>query len=448
MVPTPQLVESHLAQHNKHPEPSSAVLGLVHPHPLVADSRLSRWIEQSGTQFDYANIQGDDAGWGRFYSCNVSLKRTFFLDAGGFDEEFVFDYEDLDLAWRLHQHGLQLWFEPKALAHHLHPYDLEGLLRRFESRARGERLMSSKHVWFRPFYRDIALRAAGQPRAGRVWPLVVDQVPDLLGRFQHIARERANRWYFQQAAPRFLALWEGEPDLAELETYLGDDFDLDLLHGHVTALDREEESATDEATFYRTSHVYLYDLTAFAMTGTKRPYLADLRRYVAPAATVLDYGCGIGTDGLRLLAEGYRVSFADFANPSTEYLRWRLARRDADAPIYDVDRDEIPSGYDAAYALDVIEHVDDPFELLHQLERRAAVVMVNLLEPEPGDTHLHRPLPIKALLDHAASLGLLRYRRYYDRSHLLIYRTGRPGPRGRARSVLERRVGRYRRPSI
>ena len=448
MVPTPQLVSRHLAQHQKHPEPSSAVLGLVEPHPEVANTRLSRWIERSGTQFDYANIQGDDAGWGRFYSCNVSLKRSFFLEAGGFDEEFVFDYEDLDLAWRLHQHGLQLWFEPEALVHHLHAYEIEGLLRRFESRARGERLMSSKHEWFRPFFRDLALHAANQPRTQGFWPAVADHVPKALGPIRRFADERANRWYHQQAAPRFLAVWEGEPDLAELRAYLGDAFDLDLLHGHVAALDREAEAAPDEAAFYRTSNMYLYDLTAFAMTGTKRPYLNDLRRFMAPGARVLDYGCGIGTDGLRLLADGYDVSFADFANPSTEYLRWRLAQRGAEAPVYDIECDEIPGGFDAAFALDVIEHVDNPFEFLERLERLTSIVMVNLLEPEPGGTHLHRPLPIKALLDRAAGLGILRYRRYHGRSHLVIYRTTRPGRRGQARNILERRVGRYLAPAI
>ena len=229
-------------------------------------------------------------------------------------------------------------------------------------------------------------------------------------------------------------------DLADLQAYLGDDFDLDLLHGHAAAVDREEEDAPDEATFYRTSRMYLYDLTAFAMTGTKDPYFADLRALVPAGARVLDYGCGIGSDGLRLLEAGYRVSFADFANPSTEYLRWRLERRGVDAPVHDLDGD-VPGGFDAAYSIDVIEHVEDPFAFLGELEQRASVVMVNLLEDDPHDTHLHRPLPIAALLDHAATLGILRYRRYHGRSHLVIYRSRPGGIRTRARSALQRRLG-------
>jgi GT2 family glycosyltransferase/2-polyprenyl-3-methyl-5-hydroxy-6-metoxy-1,4-benzoquinol methylase len=441
MVPTPQLVERHLDAHRRHPEPASAVLGHVEWHAAVPDDALHRWMDWSCTQFDYPNIAGDDAGWGRFYSCNVSLSRSLFLEAGGFDEGFTFDYEDLDLAWRLHQRGLQLWYERSAVVHHLHPYDWDRLVRRYESRARGERLMQLRHDWFEPYFTAIVEDAARQRRVAGVWPKVVERVPGRLGGLQRVARQRANRWYHQQVAPQFLAEWEGQVDLDDLRTYLGDEFDLSLLHAHVAAVDAEEEAAPDEETFYRTSRMYLYDLTAFAMTGTKRPYLADLRRFLPRGSSILDYGCGVGTDGLRLIDAGYRVSFADFANPSTEYLRWRLERRGLDAPVLDLDRDEIPGGFDAAMSLDVIEHVDDPFAFLRELEARASIVMVNLLEPDPDDTHLHRPLPIGALLDHAASLGILRYRRYHGRSHLVIYRTQRPGLRGQLRNLAQRRLG-------
>ena len=92
------------------------------------------------------------------------------------------------------------------------------------------------------------------------------------------------------------------------------------------------------------------------MTGTKLPYLRELARHVPPGSRLLDYGCGIGSDGLLLLEAGYRVEFADFDNPSTEFLRWRLERRGLDAPVHDLDK-EVPDGFDAAYAFDVIEHV-------------------------------------------------------------------------------------------
>ncbi len=125
---------------------------------------------------------------------------------------------------------------------------------------------------------------------------------------------------------------------AELREYLGGSYDHSRLQQYERVLDDEQRRIGDEQRLYRTSEAYLYNLTAFAMTGTKLPYLEELVAAVPPGARLLDYGCGIGSDGLCLLEAGYRVSFADFDNPSTRYLRWRLERRGMDADIYDLDQ--------------------------------------------------------------------------------------------------------------
>ena len=206
----------------------------------------------------------------------------------------------------------------------------------------------------------------------------------------------------------------------ELRSYLGDDFRLDRLQHYQAHLDEEFADVGHEDTFYLTSKAYLYNLTAFAMTGTKLPYLRELTARAPAGARLLDYGCGIGSDGLLLLEAGYRVEFADFANPSVEYLRWRLARRGLKAPIHDL-KAGVPDGFDAAYAFDVIEHVPDAFAFLGEMEQRAKLVVVNFLEPEPGDQDLHHDLPIRALLHHVARRRLRKYAVLHGRSHLVLY---------------------------
>ena len=232
-----------------------------------------------------------------------------------------------------------------------------------------------------------------------------------------------------------------DPDreLAELKEYLGDDYDHARLQRYEEAVDEELAQVGDEPTLYRTSQMYLYNLTAFAMSRTKEPYLADLTDVVPPGSRVLDYGCGIGSDGLLLLEAGYDVGFADFANPSTEYLRWRLEKRGFDAPIYDLDSAPPDPGWDAAYSFDVIEHVDDPFGFLANLERLSDLVVVNFLEPLPDEPDVHHELPIPQLVGHAAARRLRRYRVYYGRSHLVLYE-GRQGQQlaGRAKVLLTR----------
>ena len=228
---------------------------------------------------------------------------------------------------------------------------------------------------------------------------------------------------------------------AELAEYLGDAYDRELLEQYQRTLADEFAGCGDEAAFYRTSRGYLYNLTAFAMTGTKLPYLAELTRLVPAGSRLLDYGCGIGSDGLMLLEAGYRVEFADFDNPSVEYLRWRLARRGLDATIHDLDK-SVPGGFDAAYAFDVIEHVPDAFEFLAEMERRADLVLVNLLELEPDDQEVHHELPIAAILRHAVASGLISYRVHHRSSHLVAYSTGPLGAVGAVRSRLAWITGR------
>lgn len=233
-------------------------------------------------------------------------------------------------------------------------------------------------------------------------------------------------------------------DLAELKEYLGDDYDHGRLERWDHAVEEEFETIGDEATLYRTSQAYLYDLTVFAMSGTKLPYLELLQRHVKPGGRILDYGCGIGADGLRLLERGYDVAFADFDNPSTRFLRWRLEQRGSGATVFDIERDAIPDEFDAAFAFDVIEHVDDPFAFVGRMEAAAQLVVVNLLEslPEEAENPLHRDLPIADLLAHAAARSPFAYERHHKRSHVVLYGRGHASAPARALRGARLRVAR------
>jgi hypothetical protein len=66
------------------------------------------------------------------------------------------------------------------------------------------------------------------------------------------------------------------------------------------------------------------------------------------------------------------------------------------------------------------------------------MVLVNFLEPEPGETALHHELPVRDLIRHAAARRLLRYERFHGRSHLVLY-DRRPGGGLKSRVALARR---------
>ena len=210
MIPRRELVAAHLRRHGRQPDDEVAVLGRIVWHPRVPRDRLHNWLDWSGALFDYRllELQGDDdAGWSRFYSSNVSMKRRLFELAGGFDPDFFFDYEDLDFGYRLGQQGMRLLYESGAVVEHLHPYDWDGVRRRYESRAEAEQLMMSKHDWFEPWFRGQIERAAAERRVSRLWTLAVDHVPPRPARVRHAVEARANRWYLQRLAPAFRRAW-------------------------------------------------------------------------------------------------------------------------------------------------------------------------------------------------------------------------------------------------
>ena len=213
MVPQRELVERHLARHAREPAREVAVLGRIMWHHDVPRDRLHRWLDWSAALFDYRLLErqdDDDAGWGRFYSSNVSMKRELFTTTGGFDTDFKFDYEDLDFAYRLNERGMRLLYERDASAEHLHIYDWDAVVRRYESRAAAERLMMSKHAWFKPWFRDKIAGAQSEPRPSRIWPVVVDRLPPWPRRIRRGAERRADRWYLQRLAPAFDDAWERE----------------------------------------------------------------------------------------------------------------------------------------------------------------------------------------------------------------------------------------------
>lgn len=412
-MPEPDLVERHLAFHERHGGESVVAVGRV--EPAAAASAFAAWVIRCGTRLDPdANTATTDeeVSYLAFDGRNLSLPAGLFDNVGGFDEAFGFAFGDIECGLRLAETGARFLAEPAAAVRVRGPLDWDEAAWLLDVLGWSEYQMAVKHRSFTPV---LASRLRGENGS-------------------HESDRR-------RLATRFLESWPLGRDLQELQEYLGPRFDWNVLFRHHAAVDEEEEAAVDEATFYRTSDAYLYDLTVFALSRTKAPYIAHLRDLVPAGARILDYGCGIGADGLLLLEAGYHVSFADFDNPSTRYLKWRLSHRGLDAPVHDIDR-SVPGGFDLAYSFDVIEHVDDPFPFLHELESRADVVMVNLLEPDPDDTHLHRPLPITALLRHAERRGLLRYRRYYGRSHLIAYRAaGTPGLLGALRSRWQRWAG-------
>ena len=133
------------------------------------------------------------------------------------------------------------------------------------------------------------------------------------------------------------------------------------------------------------------------MTGTKLPYLRELTSACRRARGCSTTAAGSARDGLLLLEAGYRVEFADFDNPSIEYLRWRLEQRGLNAPIHDLD-EGVPGRLRRRVRVRRDRARRRPVRVPRRDGAARAPGLVNFLEPEPGDQDLHHELPIRDLL--------------------------------------------------
>lgn len=207
VLPEPGLVSEHLRWHERHPEEEIGVLGRVRWADELVVTPFMRWLDD-GIQFDFPNIVGNEAGWGRFYTANASVKRGLVERVHGFDEESLpFGHEDLDIALRMSEYGFRLLYNREAVAEHVHPMDLELWKRRMPRIAVSERRFCELHPDIPPyFFQLFSSAAAARPARGlgeRLARFVPPSFPVLGPQVWH----SADLVYRQALARPFLAAW-------------------------------------------------------------------------------------------------------------------------------------------------------------------------------------------------------------------------------------------------
>jgi GT2 family glycosyltransferase len=207
ILPRPGLVGEHLAWHEGHPEPNVGVLGLVKWARDLRVTPFMRWLE-TGIQFDYSGVHGIEAGWGRFYTANVSVKRSLLERVDGFDERFGYLYEDTEIAYRMSQLGFRLLLNRAALGEHLHATTLEDYRRRVSDVAVAERRFVEKHPDISPYFYELFREAARQPRVTETGAWLARFVPRRALWIGPRLWSRIDRLYRQQLAGDFLTAWD------------------------------------------------------------------------------------------------------------------------------------------------------------------------------------------------------------------------------------------------
>lgn len=117
-------------------------------------------------------------------------------------------------------------------------------------------------------------------------------------------------------------------------------------------------TARDVAQFFRTSTSYLYNLAIWEASGNRPDYVSLALPTLARRGTrtVLDYGCGIGSDTLALRQRGFDVVACDFQSPSTAFLRWRSHEA---IPVVEPGELTSINAPDTLWVIDTLDHLAD-----------------------------------------------------------------------------------------
>jgi len=121
--------------------------------------------------------------------------------------------------------------------------------------------------------------------------------------------------------------------------------------------------------FYKTTPYYIYNSFIFHKSGDRISKIDSLMKIIKKhkVQSVLDYGCGIGLDGLEMISLGLDVHFVDYDSPSIKFLKYKLKKDGAKKLINQVyDVEEIfknPPKVDLIWSIDVLEHMLDPMKI-------------------------------------------------------------------------------------
>lgn len=168
----------------------------------------------------------------------------------------------------------------------------------------------------------------------------------------------------------------------ELKRYFGKEF-VEMFDSSWALADEWYSTARDSKAnvekFYTSTKNYIYNSVVFYESGDRKDLRAIMKEIVTKykIRSVMDYGCSVGNDGLNFIEMfGIHVTFVDFDSPSLDFLDWRLKDRNISSKMYDIlpiGTSQKPSA-ELLWAVDVIEHMLNPFELLDHIGEYTKVV--------------------------------------------------------------------------
>ncbi len=207
IIADPGLLEAHVKSHKAHPGMSEVVSGRLRQSDELQNTLFQRIWNQFVNQLFVGGI--DSIRHGMFLVSNLSFKKKFFTDCGMFREWPPASHEDLELGYRMLDHGMRLIHNPEARGYHYHNETLESVSNRA--------YMQGLHWhYFEKHVPEVWVRKRSEnpaPEDGR-WGYMA------LKTKKKIRTLLVNQWFVDHLALPIIGSAEGHPLLAVFTPFL------------------------------------------------------------------------------------------------------------------------------------------------------------------------------------------------------------------------------------
>lgn len=136
-APISSFLTEHYHSHETHQSglnegKTTVVIGYTTWPDEFEKSTFLEYIGEQGWQFGFSLIDNPgNVPFNYFYTSNLSIRRDFFLESGGFDESFQeYGWEDIELSRRLKAQGMRIVYNSRAKAFHYHVISIETFIER------------------------------------------------------------------------------------------------------------------------------------------------------------------------------------------------------------------------------------------------------------------------------------------------------------------------------
>jgi SAM-dependent methyltransferase len=210
----------------------------------------------------------------------------------------------------------------------------------------------------------------------------------------------------------------------ELKEYLGDKFVPYYDSSWELAKewkDKRPRSDREISDFYKKTPNYVYNLVIWDESGDRYPYV----QYISPLLkkysieSIIDFGCGVGTDSLSFIKRGIKTYSIDFSCPATDFFKWRLSNQSLKGKFLDIEPLEAFPIADMFWAIDVLEHVPDPMKVVKMVDLKNCKVFAHCsrFNDDAGGRHpCHINFESRIISEYLASHGFKNVSTKYDLS--------------------------------